>query len=93
MAEAFRFYRDELNWQVYPVDGPWSDKPDPGKSLPSRHGGTTTPRSATLRSSSSRSVATTSAFARRASFIIVDLDSKTDEGRAFTIHRQQADTR
>ena len=30
-AEAFRFYRDELNWQVYPVDGPWSDKPDPGK--------------------------------------------------------------
>ena len=26
MADAFRYYRDELNWQVYPVDGPWVEK-------------------------------------------------------------------
>ena len=31
MAEAFRFYRDELKLHVYPVDGPWSKKADPGK--------------------------------------------------------------
>ena len=31
MAEAFRFYRDELKLHVYPVDGPWSKSSIPGK--------------------------------------------------------------
>ena len=36
MAEAFRFYRDVLKLHVYPVDGTWSKKADPGKK-PSVH--------------------------------------------------------
>jgi hypothetical protein len=31
MRGAFLFYRDALKLHVYPVDGPWSKKPDPGK--------------------------------------------------------------
>ena len=31
MADAFRYYRDELKWQVYPVDGPGSKKEGAGK--------------------------------------------------------------
>jgi hypothetical protein len=30
MADAFRYYRDELKWHVYPVDGPLAKK-GPGK--------------------------------------------------------------
>jgi hypothetical protein len=31
MADAFRYYRDELKWHVYPVDGPGSKKEGAGK--------------------------------------------------------------
>jgi DNA polymerase I-like protein with 3'-5' exonuclease and polymerase domains len=31
MLDAFRFYRDELKWQVYPVHPPWAKVTDPGK--------------------------------------------------------------
>ena len=31
MADAFRYYRDELGLHVYPVDGPWSKREGAGK--------------------------------------------------------------
>jgi DNA polymerase family A/3'-5' exonuclease/Bifunctional DNA primase/polymerase, N-terminal len=82
MAEAFRFYRDDLNWQVYPVDGPWSDKSDPGKKPSVRAWWEYDSRDCDLVHYFSPRRCHNIGFAPSGKIIMIDLDSKKDEGES-----------
>ena len=82
MAEAFRFYRDELNWHVYPVDGPWSDKPDPGKKPSVRAWWKYDSRKCDLAQYFRLRRCHDIGFAPSGKIIMIDLDSKKDKGES-----------
>jgi Bifunctional DNA primase/polymerase, N-terminal len=81
MAEAFRYYRDELGWQVYPVDGPWAKK-DPGKKPSVSQFWNYDPHGCDGTKWFNGSSCHNIGFAPRDKVVVVDLDSKPDQGKS-----------
>ena len=83
MADAFRFYRDDLGWQVYPVDGVWSSKPDPGKKPSIKEWWNYDPHDCDVaKYFGNNGHCHNIGFAPRSSVVVVDLDSKADQGES-----------
>jgi Bifunctional DNA primase/polymerase, N-terminal len=88
MADAFRYYRDELNWQVYPVDGPWAKK-DPGKKPSITEWWKSDPQDFDTAKWFNGSRCYNIGFAPRDNVVVVDLDSKPDQGRSVEAFRAE----
>ena len=81
IADAFRYYRDELKWHVYPVDGPWAKK-DPGKKPSVSRWWNYNPHGCDVTKWFNGSGCHNIGFAPRGNVVVVDLDSKADQGRS-----------
>ena len=83
MRGAFLFYRDTLKLHVYPVDGPWSKKADPGKK-PSVCGwwNYDSHDCDVARYFSNNGRCHNIGFAPKNHIVVVDLDSKHDKGES-----------
>ena len=82
MAEAFRFYRDELKLHVYPVDGPWSKKADPGKKPAVASWWNYDPAECDVAEFFKPQRCHNIGVCPTGKLYIVDLDSKTDQGES-----------
>jgi Bifunctional DNA primase/polymerase, N-terminal len=82
MAEAFRFYRDELKLHVYPVDGHWSDKPDPGKKPSVKAWWNYDPKECDVAEFFKPQRCHNIGVCPTRGLIVLDLDSKPDEGKS-----------
>ena len=82
MAEAFRFYRDELKLHVYPVDGPWSKKADPGKKPSVKAWWNYDPKECGVAEFFKPQRCHNIGVCPTKHLYIVDLDSKTDQGES-----------
>ena len=82
MAEAFRFYRDELKLHVYPVDGPWSKKADPGKKPAVAAWWNYDPKECDVAEFFKPQRCHNIGVCPTGKLYIVDLDSKTDQGKS-----------
>ena len=82
MAEAFRFYRGDLNLHVFPVDGPWSKKPDPGKRPSVKARWDYDPHDCDMGRFFSTSNCHNIGLAPKNSIAAIDLDSKPDKGES-----------
>ena len=82
MAEAFRFYRDELKLHVYPVDGPWSKKADPGKKPSVKAWWNYDPKECDVEQYFRPQRCHNIGVCPTGKLYIVDLDSKTDQGKS-----------
>ena len=80
MAEAFRFYRDELGWQVYPVYPPWAKVSDPGKHPAVKAWWNFDPHDCDVAARFGNQRPFNIGLAPRPPLVIVDLDSKPDKG-------------
>jgi Bifunctional DNA primase/polymerase, N-terminal len=82
MADAFRYYRDELKWHVYPVDGPGSKKEGAGKKPSVTKHWEYDPQDCDGHKWFNGSGCHNIAFAPRDKVVVVDLDSKPDKGKS-----------
>ena len=82
MAEAFRYYRDELKLHVYPVDGPWSKKADPGKKPAVASWWNYDPAECDVAEFFKPQRCHNIGVCPTGKLYIVDLDSKTDQGES-----------
>jgi hypothetical protein len=80
MLDAFRFYRDELKWQVYPVHPPWSTVADPGKKPAVAKWWDFDPHDCDIDTRFGNRRPYNIGLAPRNGLVIVDLDSKPDKG-------------
>ena len=81
MADAFRYYRDELGWHVHPVDGVWAKK-DPGKKPSFSQWWNVNPHDCDVARMFNGSRSHNIGFAPRDKVVVVDLDSKADQGKS-----------
>jgi hypothetical protein len=92
MADAFRYYRDELKWHVYPADGPESKKEGAGKKPSVTKPWEYDPQDCDGTKWFNGSGCHNIGFAPRDRVVVVDLDSKPDQGKsveAFLAERQE----
>ena len=82
MAEAFRFYRDELKLHVYPVDGTWSKRSAPGKKPTVGAWWDYDPNDCDPERFFNGSKCHNIGFAPKNHVIAIDLDSKPDKGES-----------
>jgi hypothetical protein len=82
MADAFRYYRDELKWQVYPVDGSGSKKEGAGKKPSVTKHWEYDPQDCDVAKWFNGSRCHNIGFAPRDKVVVVDLDSKPDQGKS-----------
>jgi Bifunctional DNA primase/polymerase, N-terminal len=83
MAEAFCAYRDTLKWLVFPVDGPWSKKSDPGKKPSISKWWAYDPHDCPIPKYFGRNGLTYNiGLAPRGGLVVIDLDSKADQGKS-----------
>jgi hypothetical protein len=80
MAESFRFYRDTLGWQVYPVYPPWANVKDPGKRPVFKAWGSTDPQDCDIAKYFDNGRPYNIGVAPKNGLLILDLDSKRDQG-------------
>jgi hypothetical protein len=80
MAEAFRFYRDVLGWQVYPVYPPWAKVKDPGKQPAFSAWGSTDPQDCDIGKYFDKGKPYNIGVAPKNGLLLSDLDSKPDQG-------------
>ena len=85
MADAFRYYRDELGLHVYPVDGPWSKREGAGKKPSIAAWWEYDPQDCNIEAmfnANGDGRCHNIGFAPRNAIVVVDLDSKKDQGKS-----------
>jgi DNA polymerase I-like protein with 3'-5' exonuclease and polymerase domains len=83
IAEAFTFYRDKLRWQVYPVDPPSSKKQSPGKKPSVTNWWEYDAYDCDVpKIFENNGHCHNIGFAPRNAIVVVDLDSKSDQGKS-----------
>jgi hypothetical protein len=91
MAEAFRFYRDTLNWHVYPVYPPWAKVPDPGKQPAVRKWWGFDPQDCDIPKYFDNGQPYNIGVAPKGGLLLLDLDSKPDKGASVRAYLKEAE--